>query len=252
MKIAIAIAAMALALGCRAPAPRTNTTSGSSTPPAPPASNTGILPGVGTHHHPIATTNPEAQKFFDQGMALVFGFNHEEATRSFQRAAELDPRAPMPHWGIAWSVGPNYNLDIDDPRATRASRRSIPRDAPGRERLAGRTRLHRGHGDALLAGSEGRSRGAGATIQSGDGGPGAPVPGGSRRRHALRRKPDESAAVEVWTLDGKPAEETPQIVAVLESVMKRAPNHMGANHYYIHAVEASTAPGTRAAERGTP
>ena len=120
MKIAIAIAAMALGLGCRAPAPRTNTTSGSSTPPAPPASNTGILPGVGTHHHPIATKNPEAQKFFDQGMALVFGFNHEEATRSFQRATELDPRAPMPHWGIAWSVGPNYNLDIDDPRAKRA------------------------------------------------------------------------------------------------------------------------------------
>jgi starch phosphorylase len=59
--------------------------------------------------------SPDAQKFFDQGMALVFGFNHEEATRSFQRAAELDPRAPMPHWGIAWSLGPNYNLDIDDP-----------------------------------------------------------------------------------------------------------------------------------------
>jgi hypothetical protein len=122
MRCAIVIAAtFFFSLGCRPPSTQTdtgaNTNAASSTPATPIA---GILPGVGAHHHPIATTNPEAQKFFDQGMALVFGFNHEEATRSFQRAAELDPRAPMPHWGIAWSLGPNYNLDIDDPRAKRA------------------------------------------------------------------------------------------------------------------------------------
>jgi hypothetical protein len=63
------------------------------------------------------TSSAEAQRLFDQGFALVFGFNHEEAVRSFQRAAELDPKAPMPHWGIAWALGPNYNLDIDDPRS---------------------------------------------------------------------------------------------------------------------------------------
>jgi hypothetical protein len=73
------------------------------------------------HHHPIATASPEAQRAFDQGFSLVFAFNHEEAVRSFQRAAELDPRAPMPHWGIAWALGPNYNLDIDDPRAKQAA-----------------------------------------------------------------------------------------------------------------------------------
>src|SRR5436190_21808252 len=105
MRTALAIAVTILATGCRAPAPQSNTTSAS--PGTAPPPTAGILPGVGTHHHAIATTSPDAQKFFDQGMALVFGFNHEEATRSFQRAAELDPRAPMPHWGIAWSLGPN-------------------------------------------------------------------------------------------------------------------------------------------------
>src|SRR5262245_11485994 len=72
------------------------------------------LPGEqGRHHHPIVTTNPEAQKYFDQGMTLHFGFNHAEAVRSFRKAAELDPKAAMPHWGIALALGPNYNRDID-------------------------------------------------------------------------------------------------------------------------------------------
>ncbi len=57
---------------------------------------------------------------FDQGLAQAFGFNHEAAIRSFERAAELDPSAPMPHWGKAWALGPNYNLDIDEARAKAA------------------------------------------------------------------------------------------------------------------------------------
>src|SRR5262245_28310242 len=76
--------------------------------------------GLGEHHHPISTTNPEAQKFFDQGFALVYAFNHEEAARAFAHASALDPKAAMPYWGVAWAVGPNYNLDLDDPRAKQA------------------------------------------------------------------------------------------------------------------------------------
>ena len=91
-----------------------------STPAAPPAAERQLMPGLGHHHHPIATASPDAQKFFDQGFSFVYAFNHEEAVRSFQRAADLDPKAPMPHWGIAWAVGPNYNLDLDDPRAKQA------------------------------------------------------------------------------------------------------------------------------------
>src|SRR6266545_2241662 len=90
--------------------------------PAPPAAQPQppdvprLIEGIGRHHHPIATSSREAQQYFDQGFDLVFGFNHEEAARSFNRAAELDPKAPMPHWGIAWALGPNYNLDVDDKR----------------------------------------------------------------------------------------------------------------------------------------
>src|SRR5262245_27690887 len=244
MRLAMAIAAtFFFALGCRAPATQTNTSANTNAASSTPATlSAGILPGVGAHHHPIATTNAEAQKFFDQGMALVFGFNHEEATRSFQRAAELDPRAPMPHWGIAWSLGPNYNLDIDDPRAKRAfeaidtaTRLSVDGSPVERDYIA-----------------------AMATRYSSD--PKADRPALARRysqamADLVRRYPDDLDAAtlyaeslmnlrpwKLWTLDGKPAEDTPQILAVLESVIKRAPNHMGANHYYIHATEASTSP----------
>ncbi|MEQ1869075.1 MAG: hypothetical protein ABL961_03525 [Vicinamibacterales bacterium] len=88
-------AAMALA-ACSRPAPEKP-----ATPEVPPPAvqSPSLIPGVGNHHHAIATASPEAQRYFDQGFDLVFGFNHEEAARSFRRAAELDPKAPMPLWG---------------------------------------------------------------------------------------------------------------------------------------------------------
>src|SRR4030095_12480010 len=69
-----------------------------------------LLEGLGNHTHPIATESAMAQKFFDQGLALIFRVNHDEAARLFARAAELDPKSPMPHWGIALALGPNYNM----------------------------------------------------------------------------------------------------------------------------------------------
>src|SRR4029078_6851746 len=97
----------------KAAAPAASAAANPRTPP--------LMPGMGNHHHAIATASPEAQRYFDQGFDLVFGFNHEEAVRSFKRAAELDPKAAMPHWGIAWARGPNYNLDVDDERAKQAN-----------------------------------------------------------------------------------------------------------------------------------
>ena len=72
-----------------------------------------LLPGLGNHHHPIATKNPEAQRFFDQGLALAWAFNRAEAARSFRRAAELDPSAAMPWWGVSLSLGRHMNMDLD-------------------------------------------------------------------------------------------------------------------------------------------
>ena len=69
-----------------------------------------LMEGLGNHHHPVATSNPQAQRFFDQGLTLIYAFNHDEAARSFRRAAELDPKLAMAWWGVALAKGPNYNL----------------------------------------------------------------------------------------------------------------------------------------------
>src|SRR5271165_2079992 len=74
------------------------------------------LTAVGRQHHAIAAKSKEVQLYFDQGITLIFAFNHEEAARAFQRASELDPSSPMPLWGIALAVGPNYNMDVDAER----------------------------------------------------------------------------------------------------------------------------------------
>src|SRR5260370_14214652 len=82
-------------------------------PPPAPENPVARLAGLGTWRHPIATQNPEAQKFFDQGMTLLYGFNRYESLRSFRKASELDPRAPMPFWGMAMALGPYINMDMD-------------------------------------------------------------------------------------------------------------------------------------------
>ena len=79
-----------------------------------------LLEGMGDVHHPVSTANAEAQRFFNQGLAFIYGFNHEEALRSFRRAAELDPQLAMAYWGIALSLGSNYNLQADAPQLKEA------------------------------------------------------------------------------------------------------------------------------------
>src|SRR6266436_4985007 len=80
-----------------------------------PSKSAALMPGLGQHHHTISTKNPEAQRFFDQGLTLVFAFNHEEATRAFRRASDLDPQSAMAFWGVALALGPCINLDVDPP-----------------------------------------------------------------------------------------------------------------------------------------
>src|SRR6202162_1535582 len=79
-----------------------------------------LMPGLGDLHHPVSTSNLQAQRFFDQGLRLIYAFNHDEAARSFERAAELDPQLAMAHWGIAEAVGPNYNDPAEAGRFQRA------------------------------------------------------------------------------------------------------------------------------------
>src|SRR5882757_375461 len=86
-------------------------------PPPKPAT---LVTGVGVQHHPVTTKNPEAQQFFDQGLRYIYAFNHYEAARSFQRAAELDPKLAMAYWGVAEAVGPNYNDPASQDRFAQA------------------------------------------------------------------------------------------------------------------------------------
>src|SRR5580704_3741736 len=201
-----------------------------------------LIPGLGDVHHPVSTKNREAQQFFDQGLKLVYGFNHDEARRSFQRASGLDPKLAMAWWGIALTLGPNYNLPVDPEREKEgyeAAQRAIALKENASE-------PERAYIDAL------------AVRYSND--PKADLHALDRTfRDAMgklaARYPDDLDAAtlyaesmmnlnpwKLWTADGKPGENTEEIVSVLESVLKRDPNHLGANHYYIHAVEASMHP----------
>ena len=83
---------------------------------ATPAKPAALMAGIGNLHHPVSTKNAQAQQFFDQGLRLIYAFNHDEAARSFQRASELDPKLAIAWWGVAEAVGPNYN----DPAERRA------------------------------------------------------------------------------------------------------------------------------------
>src|SRR5215471_21574780 len=77
------------------------------------AGSVALDPGLGSLHHAVSARKPLAQKYFDQGLRLVYAFNHEAAIQSFRRAAELDPNLAMAYWGIALSLGPNINRPMD-------------------------------------------------------------------------------------------------------------------------------------------
>jgi len=201
-----------------------------------------LVPGMGRLHHAIATKNPEAQKFFDQGLTFVYAFNHDEAIRSFRRAAELDPSSPMPYWGIALALGPNINLDVDPDRELVAYEAAQKAKA-----LAGRAPANeRAYVDALVNRYSNKPN---ADLKA------LAVDYKNAMRDLVRRYPNDLDAAtlyaeslmdlhpwQLWAADGTPTEGTEEIVNVLESVLKRDAMHIGANHYYIHAVEASTTP----------
>ena len=211
--------------------------------PAAPAAAARPMAGLGAHHHKIATTNPEAQRLFDQGLTFVYGFNHGQAIRMFQRAAELDPRAPMPLWGIALAHGPNINdFEMDRERAKTADEyvkkalaltsASNPRERAYVDALARRyssdpaadlKKLQVDYKDAMAALAKSYPADLDAQVLYAE--------------SLMDLRPWQ-----LWTRDGRPSDVTEEVVRVLESVLKRSPLHPGANHYYIHTMEASPTP----------
>ena len=201
-----------------------------------------LTPGLGTLHHAIATRSAEAQQFFDQGLTLVYAFNHEEAVRAFRRAAELDPASPMTHWGIALALGPNINLDVDPEREKAAHdeaqrARGLTASAPASERAYVDAIVTRYSNDpnADLKALQVRYSGAMKALVKA-------YPNDLDAATLYAESLMDLHPWRLWTLDGKATEGTGEIVAALESVLRRDSRHIGANHYYIHAVEASLTP----------
>jgi tetratricopeptide (TPR) repeat protein len=201
-----------------------------------------LMPGLGNAHHPVSTSNPEAQQFFDQGLRLIYDFNHDEAARSFQRATELDPKLAIAYWGIAEAVGPNYNDPASEDRFKQAHEAiqkavDLSSNASPSERAYIQAMAKRFPADPK------------ADLKQ------AAEDYHDAMRDVSKKYPDDLDAATLfaesgmnlhswalWHVDGTPEAGTEEIVATLESVIRRDPNHLGAIHYYIHATEASPHP----------
>jgi len=231
-RVLLALFCAALLTTCKAPDSRQ---AAAAPPPA-------LFENFGELHRDIGSKVPAAQRYFDQGLRLTYGFNHEAAGRAFAEAARLDPDCAMCLWGQALVLGPNINLPMP-PEAAKPAARLIaeaqliadgarPADRALIEALASRyaetapadrTALDKAYADAMA--------------------------------DVVRRFPEDDDAATLyaealmdlspwsyWDKNGKPLEHTRTIVATLERVLKRDPEHIGAMHYYIHAVEASRTP----------
>lgn len=198
--------------------------------------------GMGNANFPVSTKNAEAQAYFNQGLNLCYGFNHDEAGRSFQKAAELDPNLAMAWWGLAFTLGSNYNMPSFPDREKMAAEAMEKALA-----LAPKaSKIEQGYINALsrrYSKDEKADRKALAQDYA------------NAMRMLHKQYPDDLNLAtlfaesmmnlrpwQLWNVDGTPAPGTEEIVATIESVLKRDPNHPGANHYYIHAVEASKTP----------
>jgi tetratricopeptide (TPR) repeat protein len=201
-----------------------------------------LVTGLGDLHHPVSTSQAQAQQFFDQGLRFIYAFNHDEAARSFQKAADLDPKLAMAYWGIAEAVGPNYNDPASEDRFKQAHE-AIQKAV---DLSAGASPSERAYiaAMALRFPADPKSDLRKAAEDCRD-----------AMREVVKTYPDDLDAATLfaesgmglhpwglWHKDGSPEDGTEEIVATLESVMKRDPNHLGAIHYYIHAVEASNSP----------
>ncbi len=218
------------------------------TPPAPQTQPAGqdrpldLMAGLGKVHHPVLTKSREAQRWFNQGLMLVYAFNHDEAVRSFQQATRIDPNMAMAYWGIAYALGPNINLPVDAERE-KAAFEAVQKALKLASDLAPQEQAY------IRALAKRYSDDPNADLNR------LAVDYSRAMREVSKQYPDDLDATtlyaeslmnlhpwRLWRADGTPEEGTLEALAMLESVLRRNPSHTGANHYYIHAVEASPVP----------
>jgi tetratricopeptide (TPR) repeat protein len=196
-----------------------------------------LMKDLGKLHHPITTSSKQAQQYFDQGLRLAYAFNHEEAHKSFREAARLDPTCAMCYWGMALVLGPNINMPMDaaaEGPAHEAAQKAVS--------LAGKASPAEQVYIRTLAV---RYAGPGGNRASLD------KAYASAMREVARQYPDDADAQalfaeammdlrpwDYWTKAGEPHAGTAEILSTLEAAIKKFPQHPGACHLYIHAVEA--------------
>jgi tetratricopeptide (TPR) repeat protein len=215
---------------------------GSGTAP-PAAQSQGLFGNLGPHHRTITTSSAEAQRYFDEGLVLVFAFNHDEAIRSFAEAARLDPSAAMPHWGIALANGPHINNAGMDDAHSRAAWQAL---AQARSLAAGASPIERTLIDALAARY--------AETPPADRKP-LDEAYASAMREVWKAHPDDAdigalfaeammdlRPWDLWLPDGTAQPGTEEILATLDAVLSLAPDHPLANHLQVHALEGSPHP----------
>jgi len=195
-----------------------------------------LSPGLGSWTHPIGTRNPQAQKFFDQGQSLLYGFNRHEALRSFRKALELDPTSAMAQWGISMALGPYLNMDMDPEVHVK--------EACEAAKAGAALTLSSSPQQMWLEAAAARCPDFSDPTKYVD-----------AMKALAARFPDDPDA-QTWyaeslmlpvrwrwyDADGKPAPGVTEAQRVLEGVLRRFPYHPGANHLYIHAVESSPNP----------
>jgi tetratricopeptide (TPR) repeat protein len=194
---------------------------------------------LGGYHHPITTSSELAQEYFDQGLILAYGFNHAEAIRSFREAQRLDPECAMCAWGAAYALGPNINMPMSDEAVPEAWTEL----QKAKSKAAGATPREQAYIEALSARYTEQPVSDRSSYDRAY---------ANAMRQVIRAYPDDLDAAAIYAEavmntmpwdyyeeDGRPKEATVEVIETLEFVMNRNPDHAGAIHFYIHAVEAS-------------
>lgn len=203
------------------------------------ASRAPLFEGLGDHHHEVTTNSPLAQRYFDQGLILAFGFNHAEAHRSFTQAAQIDPACAMAWWGAAWVLGPNINSAMDPadvPKAWSHLRRALAAaDGVSPRERAYITALAQRYGPEALDDRSPRDRAFAEAM----GEVAAQYADDLDAQVIYAESLMDTTPWDYWLEGGEPKPVTETILTTLQDVLRRDPRHPMANHLFIHAVEAT-------------
>ncbi|MBD9477858.1 hypothetical protein [Pseudoxanthomonas sp. PXM02] len=234
--------------GCRQPAPPPEA---AVSPPEMALVGAHLLDGLGSYRFPVTSKHPDVQRWFDQGLMLAYGFNHDAAERSFLKATELDPDCAMCWWGASLVLGPHVNAGMDPAdnadawqrlqRARALASKATPREQAFITALSARYAEQPPENRRPL--DEAYADATRAMVKQLPGDPDAAV------LHAEAMM--DLQPWDYYDADLRPKGHTADVVSVLESVMAKNPDHAGALHLYVHAVEASADPqrGVAAADR---